>query len=145
MKSCIVSFNNGQNQAMLVKTSRIQLPQIEKASHVNVSQLDSLFGANTNLVGNGFTFHSHSHENHMEDHNYQSTTDRYVFKIHIDVVQTYSVRIQLCASILHFTDRILHSWEASVTGSLQMGGFQTGYLDIEKSALYFIWKQVVST
>ena len=36
-------------------------------------------------------------------------------------------------------------WEATVTGGLQMGGFQTGYCNIEKSALYFIWKQGIST
>ena len=33
-----------------------------------------------------------------------------------------------------------HGWEATVTGGLQMGGFQTGHCYIEKSALYFVWK-----
>ena len=45
---------------MLVKASRVQLPQIEKASHV---QIESIFGATTNLVGNGFNFHQHHHNN----------------------------------------------------------------------------------
>ena len=35
-------------------------------------------------------------------------------------------------------------WEAIVTGGLQTGGFQMGHCDIEKSALYFVWKQGVS-
>ena len=34
-----------------------------------------------------------------------------------------------------------HGWEATVTGGLQMGGFQTGHCNIEKSALYFVWKR----
>ena len=38
-----------------------------------------------------------------------------------------------------------YSWEATVTGGLQTGGFQTGKYNIEKSALYFIWKRGVST
>ena len=48
------------DQTMLVKASRVQLPQIEKASHV---QIESIFGATTNLVGNGFNFHQHHHNN----------------------------------------------------------------------------------
>ena len=35
------------------------------------------------------------------------------------------------------------SWEATLIGSLQTRGFQTGYCNIEKSAIYFIWKQGV--
>ena len=38
----------------------------------------------------------------------------------------------------------LLSWEA-VTGGLQMGGFQMGHCNIEKSALYFIWKLSIPT
>ena len=38
-----------------------------------------------------------------------------------------------------------HCWEATVTGSLQTGGFQTGLCNFEKSALSFISKQGVST
>ena len=37
-----------------------------------------------------------------------------------------------------------HGREATVTGGLETGGFQMGYCNIEKSALYFIWKQGVS-
>ena len=32
------------------------------------------------------------------------------------------------------------SWEATVTGDLQTGGFQMGYCNIENSAFYFVWK-----
>ena len=38
-----------------------------------------------------------------------------------------------------------HGWEATVTGGLQMGGFQTEHCNIEKSASYFIWKRGIST
>ena len=51
--------NNG-HQAMLVKTSRTQLPKIEKASHVQIDSIQNIFGATTtNLMGNGFNFHHH--------------------------------------------------------------------------------------
>ena len=33
------------------------------------------------------------------------------------------------------------SKEATVTGGLKTGGFQTGYCNLEKSALYFICKR----
>ena len=33
------------------------------------------------------------------------------------------------------------SWEANVTGGLKTGGFQMGYCNLEKSALYFICKR----
>ena len=36
------------------------------------------------------------------------------------------------------------SWEATVTGGLQTGGFKTGHCDIEKSTLYFVSKRGVS-
>ena len=41
--------------------------------------------------------------------------------------------------------QLLLSWDATVTGGLQTGGFQTGHYNIEKSALYFIWKWGIST
>ena len=41
--------------------------------------------------------------------------------------------------------QLLLSWDATVTGGLQTGGFQTGHCNIEKSAIYFIWKWGVST
>ena len=37
------------------------------------------------------------------------------------------------------------SWEATVTGGLQTGGFQMGHCNIENSALYFNWKRGIST
>ena len=38
----------------------------------------------------------------------------------------------------------LLSWKATITGALQTGGSQTGYCNIEKSTLYFIWKWGIS-
>ena len=45
--------------------------------------------------------------------------------------------------VLKFLNK--NCWEATGSGGLQTGGFQTGHCNIEKSALYFSWKRVVSS
>ena len=44
--------------------------------------------------------------------------------------------------VLKFLNK--NCWEATGSGGVQSGGFQTGYCNIEKSALYLNWKRAVS-
>ena len=57
----------------------------------------------------------------------------------VTVVENHGVTMKFNRSIppnMH-TQRIFLCWEATVTGGLQTGGFQTGHCNIEKRDPYF--------
>ena len=58
-----------------------------------------------------------------------------------DAIQSKPVRYQDKCNPVELSFFEWLSWEATVTGGLEMGGFQTGYCNLEKSALYFICKR----